>query len=48
MAITLTPVLSRNWDQDRSWTREAYERVDGYSGLRAALGKTPDDVLAMV
>jgi NADH-quinone oxidoreductase subunit F len=48
VAITLTPVLSRNWDQDRSWTRAAYEQVDGYSGLRAALDKTPDDVVAMV
>ena len=48
MAITLTPVLSRGWDQDRSWTREAYERVDGYTGLRSALAKTPDEVVAMV
>jgi NADH-quinone oxidoreductase subunit F len=44
----LTPVLSRFWDQDRSWTREVYERFDGYQGLRAALKKTPDQIVQMV
>jgi NADH-quinone oxidoreductase subunit F len=44
----LTPVLSRVWDQERSWTREVYERHDGYDGLRAALKKTPDQIVAMV
>jgi len=48
MSITLTPVLSRTWDQDRSWTREVYERHDGYAGLRAALQKTPDEVTQVV
>jgi NADH-quinone oxidoreductase subunit F len=44
----LTPVLSRLWDQDRAWTREVYERHDGYAGLRAALRKTPDQVTQLV
>jgi NADH-quinone oxidoreductase subunit F len=44
----LTPVLSRIWDQDRSWTREVYERFDGYQGLRKALKKNPDQVVQMV
>ena len=48
MTIALTPVLSRTWDQDRSWTREVYERNDGYVGLRAALAKAPEDVTAVV
>ena len=45
---TLTPVLSRFWDEDASWTREVYERFDGYKGLRAALRMAPEDVTQMV
>jgi NADH-quinone oxidoreductase subunit F len=48
MTLELTPVLSRTWDQDRPWTREVYERHDGYAGLRAALAKTPDQVTQLV
>jgi NADH-quinone oxidoreductase subunit F len=48
MTLELTPVLSRTWDQDRSWTREVYERHDGYAGLRAALKKSPDQVTQLV
>jgi NADH-quinone oxidoreductase subunit F len=44
----LTPVLTRAWDQDRSWTREVYERNDGYAGLRAALRRTPEEITATV
>ena len=48
MTSPLTPVLSRTWDQDRSWTREVYEQHDGYAGLRAALQQTPDEVVQIV
>jgi len=48
MAITLTPVLSRTWDVDKSWTLPVYERHDGYAGLRAALAKTPGEVTQIV
>jgi NADH-quinone oxidoreductase subunit F len=48
VTITLTPVLSRIWDQPRSWTREVYEQHDGYAGLRAALAKTPEEVTQAV
>ncbi|MDQ1603873.1 MAG: NADH-quinone oxidoreductase subunit [Actinomycetota bacterium] len=48
MTATLTPVLSRTWGEDRSWTREVYERFDGYQGLRAALAKAPDEVTQIV
>ena len=34
MAIELTPVLSRTWDVDGSWTLSVYEDNDGYAGLR--------------
>ncbi|MGZ4631593.1 MAG: NADH-quinone oxidoreductase subunit NuoF [Actinomycetes bacterium] len=44
----LTPVLSRFWDQDESWTRAVYERFDGYKALRTALKKSPEDIVSMV
>ncbi|MGI8328447.1 NADH-quinone oxidoreductase subunit NuoF [Actinomadura scrupuli] len=45
---TLTPILTRNWDQPDSFTLEAYERNGGYRALRKALGMTPDDLIASV
>jgi len=48
MTLELTPVLSRTWDLDRSWTRAVYEDNDGYAGLKAALRKTPDQVTQLV
>ncbi|QNN51282.1 NADH-quinone oxidoreductase subunit NuoF [Nocardioides mesophilus] len=48
MTDTLTPVLSDNWDQERSWTLEAYESTGGYGALRTALGMAPDDLISLV
>jgi NADH-quinone oxidoreductase subunit F len=48
MADTLTPVLSDNWDQIRSWQLSSYQRSGGYDGLRKALGMQPADVVATV
>ena len=48
MTVTLTPVLSRTWDIDRSWTRAVYEEHEGYAALRTALTKTPDEITQMV
>ena len=48
MIDTLTPVLSDNWDQERSWTLEAYESIGGYAALRTTLGMAPDDVISLV
>jgi NADH-quinone oxidoreductase subunit F len=45
---TLTPVLTDNWDQDRSWTLGAYQDRGGYDALKTALGMAPDDVIAAV
>lgn len=45
---TLTPVLSRSWDADRSWTMSAYLADGGYRGLRKALAMTPEDVITAV
>ena len=48
MTDTLTPVLSRGWADERSWTREAYEARDGYGALRRALDMTPDEIVTLV
>jgi NADH-quinone oxidoreductase subunit F len=48
MVDTLTPVLSDNWDTDRSWTLAAYEAGNGYKALRAALGDSQDDIIQQV
>jgi NADH-quinone oxidoreductase subunit F len=45
---TLTPVLTDNWDADRSWTLSSYEGQGGYAGLRKALTMAPDDVVTAV
>ena len=42
---TLTPVLTRNWGTDRSWTLAAYEEQGGYTALRTAFEMTPDAVI---
>jgi len=44
----LTPVLSADWDSDKSWTLTQYESVGGYQGLRRALKMLPGDVISMV
>ena len=36
MSDMLTPVLSDNWDADRAWTLESYERSGGYEALKQA------------
>jgi len=41
----LTPVLTAFWDAERAWTREVYERHDGYAALRTALGMAPDALI---
>ncbi|MFD4181904.1 NADH-quinone oxidoreductase subunit NuoF [Rhodococcus sp. NPDC058514] len=45
---SLTPVLSRYWDDPRSWTLDTYRRHDGYRALNKALRMDPDAVIATV
>ncbi len=45
MTIRLTPVLSANWDQQRSWTLDAY---GDYAAARTALAMNPDEVIQLV
>jgi NADH-quinone oxidoreductase subunit F len=44
----LTPVLTDNWDAERSWTLESYESRDGYGALKKALGMSPAAVIEAV
>ncbi|HSA41382.1 MAG TPA: SLBB domain-containing protein, partial [Mycobacterium sp.] len=44
----LTPVLSRFWDAEQSWTLETYQRHHGYRALRKALAMKPDEVITML
>jgi NADH-quinone oxidoreductase subunit F len=44
----LTPVLSDNWDQIRSWQLSSYQRSGGYEALRTALQMQPADVVTAV
>jgi NADH-quinone oxidoreductase subunit F len=48
MATTLTPVLSKNWGDDRSWTLDAYRATGGYTALTTALGTDPGDLVTLV
>ncbi|MGV8976879.1 MAG: NADH-quinone oxidoreductase subunit NuoF [Cellulomonas sp.] len=47
-ATTLTPVLSKHWDAERSWTLATYLSNGGYRGLRAAFAMAPADVVTAV
>ncbi|HEV7654732.1 MAG TPA: NADH-quinone oxidoreductase subunit NuoF [Mycobacteriales bacterium] len=47
--MPLTPVLTKRWLSPRSWTLRTYEELEGYQGLRKALGEmTPDEVITVV
>ncbi len=44
----LTPVLTDDWDADRSWTLATYESRGGYDALHTALGMEPAAIVAAV
>ncbi|MEV0298528.1 NADH-quinone oxidoreductase subunit NuoF [Nocardia sp. NPDC050710] len=46
--MTLTPVLTKHWDDPQSWTLDTYRRNDGYRALRKALRMEPDAVIQTV
>ncbi|MDQ2750662.1 MAG: NADH-quinone oxidoreductase subunit NuoF [Actinomycetota bacterium] len=46
--MPLTPVLTKRFGTDQPWKIENYERLDGYAGLRKALGMAPDELIALV
>jgi len=46
--MPLVPVLTKRFGTDQPWKIENYERLDGYAGLRKALGMAPDELIALV
>ncbi|HMR50090.1 MAG TPA: NADH-quinone oxidoreductase subunit NuoF [Arachnia sp.] len=48
MTDLLTPVLSAQWGQDKSWKLSRYEASGGYRALRKALAMQPVDVVNLV
>jgi len=48
MSTTLTPVLTRFWDEPQSWTLDTYLRYDGYKALETALAAEPADLVEQV
>ncbi|HEX7740015.1 MAG TPA: NADH-quinone oxidoreductase subunit NuoF [Marmoricola sp.] len=48
MTDMLTPVLTDNWDADRSWTLASYTGRGGYAALDKALAMEPDAVIGIV
>ena len=48
MTDTLTPVLTDNWDAERSWTLASYEERGGYAALDTAFAMAPDAVIDVV
>ena len=47
MSTELTPILTKFWDDPRSWTLETYEKHDGYQGLRKALAMSQTDLVQL-
>ncbi len=45
MATTLTPILTKFWDHQQSWTLATYEDNGGYQALRKAIGTAPGDLV---
>lgn len=45
---TLTPIVTRGWGEDRSWTLDSYRSRGGYKGLEKALRMDPKDITETV
>ncbi len=47
VATTLTPILTKFWDDPQSWTLATYEKNEGYQALEKALTMQPADLVQM-
>ena len=45
---TLTPVLSKHWDAERSWSLDTYRANGGYQALRTALATDPAELVSQI
>lgn len=48
MTDLLTPVLSKNWGDEKAWKIANYEQQGGYQALRKAFSMTPSEVMETV
>ncbi|NYG58850.1 NADH-quinone oxidoreductase subunit F [Nocardioides daedukensis] len=48
MTDMLTPVLTDNWDAERSWTLDSYQEQGGYRALDKALAQSQDSIIEQV
>ena len=48
MSDILTPVLTDDWDVERSWTLAAYEARGGYDAAKKALRMAPEEIVNAV
>ncbi|MEO9238901.1 MAG: NADH-quinone oxidoreductase subunit F, partial [Jatrophihabitantaceae bacterium] len=46
--MPLTPLLTKRFGTNAPWLLDNYEKLDGYAGLRKALGMQPDELIALV
>ncbi|MGX7681159.1 NADH-quinone oxidoreductase subunit NuoF [Jatrophihabitans sp. DSM 45814] len=46
--MPLTPVLTKRFGTNAPWLIDNYLGLDGYTGLKKAVGMQPDDIIAMV
>ena len=46
--VALTPILTRGWGSDRSWTLESYLSRGGYEGLKKANTMEPAEIVETV
>jgi NADH-quinone oxidoreductase subunit F len=46
--MPLAPVLTQRFGTDKPWLIENYERLNGYVGLKKALGMQPDELITIV
>lgn len=48
MTDPITPMLTRRWAEDRSWSLPTYEATGGYQAIRHALAAEPDQLIQLV
>ncbi|MEO6957392.1 MAG: NADH-quinone oxidoreductase subunit NuoF [Antricoccus sp.] len=46
--MSLTPVLSARWANEKSWTIDSYLQHDGYQALPKAFTATPDELIELL
>jgi NADH-quinone oxidoreductase subunit F len=45
MRAGVPKIASARWETDKSWTLDVYKKTGGYEGLKAALKKTPEQIV---